>query len=181
MSRSVHRNFAARLIERLSENSRLVDAASGEVVAAQELRGVVADFAAGFSSAGLQFGERVLIACNVSPLSSLAYLGAMMSGMVAVPVNESALLASAEALCAKTRARALWSERQGRYEWADRSGLVQFAGRPQTARSGRPQPAACGDDDLAALMTTSGSTGVPRLVQVSHGNMIASVLAIRLP
>ena len=39
-------------------------------------------------------------------------------------------------------------------------------------------PAACAPSDLAALMATSGSTGVPRFVMVSHGNLIANTEAI---
>ena len=39
-------------------------------------------------------------------------------------------------------------------------------------------PAAREDSDLAALMATSGSTGVPRFVMVSHGNLIANTEAI---
>ena len=40
-------------------------------------------------------------------------------------------------------------------------------------------PAACLEGpDLAALMATSGSTGVPRFVMVSHGNLIANTEAI---
>jgi acyl-coenzyme A synthetase/AMP-(fatty) acid ligase len=34
------------------------------------------------------------------------------------------------------------------------------------------------DSDLAALMATSGSTGVPRFLRVSHGNLIANTEAI---
>jgi acyl-coenzyme A synthetase/AMP-(fatty) acid ligase len=39
-------------------------------------------------------------------------------------------------------------------------------------------PAVCASSDLAALMATSGSTGVPRFVMVSHGNLIANTEAI---
>jgi len=39
-------------------------------------------------------------------------------------------------------------------------------------------PAARESSDLAALMATSGSTGVPRFVMVSHGNLIANTEAI---
>jgi long-subunit acyl-CoA synthetase (AMP-forming) len=39
-------------------------------------------------------------------------------------------------------------------------------------------PAACVASDLAVLMATSGSTGAPRFVMVSHGNLIANTEAI---
>ena len=46
---------------------------------------------------------------------------------------------------------------------------------------GKPQPmkaVARKDSDLAALMATSGSTGVPRFVMVTHGNLRANTEAI---
>ena len=94
MSRSAECNFAARLVERLSRSSELLDAQSGERFAAAELPTIIADFAAGFAAAGLQRGERVLIGCNLRPLSGLAYLGAIFGGLVAVPVNEASLAGS---------------------------------------------------------------------------------------
>jgi acyl-coenzyme A synthetase/AMP-(fatty) acid ligase len=39
-------------------------------------------------------------------------------------------------------------------------------------------PATRNDSDLAALMATSGSTGVPRFLGISHGNLIANTEAI---
>ena len=144
----------------------------------EELAGAIADFAATFAAAGLEHGDRVLIGCNLRPLSSLAYLGAMFGGLVAVPVNESTLAGSGEALARKTRARALWTERGRRSDWAAVCGLRELGGRPTAARRDAPAPAVCSEDDLAALMATSGSTGTPRLVKVSHGNLIANTEAI---
>ncbi len=176
MSRSAQGNFAARLVERLGSGSELLDAASGERVT--ELPAAIADFAASFAAHGLRPGDRVLIGCNLRPLSSLAYLGAMFGGLVAVPVNESGLADSGAALARKTAARAVWTERGARGDWALRCGLTQLEGRPPRAGSGVGRPATCSEDDLAALMGTSGSTGSPRLVRVSHGNLIANTEAI---
>ena len=39
-------------------------------------------------------------------------------------------------------------------------------------------PVARDDSDLAALMATSGSTGVPRFLRITHGNLIANTEAI---
>jgi acyl-CoA synthetase (AMP-forming)/AMP-acid ligase II len=171
-------NFAARLIERLGPGSELLDGDSGERFTAAELPTAITDFAASFTSQGLERGDRVLIGCNLRPLSSLAYLGAMFAGLIAVPVSENALAGSGEALARKTRARAVWTERPARAEWLARCGLAQLAGIPPRARSGAAAPAACSEDDLAVLMSTSGSTAAPRLVQVSHGNLLANTEAI---
>jgi len=178
MSRSAECNFAARLVARLGPRSELLDAQSGERFAAAELPAIITSFAASFTAAGLQRGDRVLIGCNLRPLSSLAYLGAMFGGLVAVPVNETALAGSGDALARKTRARALWTEQGTPADWAARCGLMQLEGRPEPGEPGAIPAASCGEDELAALMATSGSTGEPRLVQVSHGNLIANTEAI---
>jgi acyl-CoA synthetase (AMP-forming)/AMP-acid ligase II len=178
MSRSVQRNFSARLVERLGEHSRLIDAPSGQVIDRAALAGTVAGFAACFSAAGLVPGDRIVIACNLTPLSSLAYLGAIYAGLVAVPVNESSLPSTGESLSARTRARAVWIEHDSGHEWADRAGLTRLHGSCAMQSATAVPPAPCREDDLAALMATSGSTGAPRLVKVSHGNLISNTEAI---
>jgi acyl-CoA synthetase (AMP-forming)/AMP-acid ligase II len=177
MNGSAQCNFAACLVERLGSGSELLDAASGERFAAAELPTAIQDFAASFAAVGLGQGERVLIGCNLSPLSSLAYLGAMFGGLVAVPVSESALAGSGEALARKTGARAVWTERGLRGDWAAHRGLAELEGAPSRTGSGAVA-ATCGEDDLAALMATSGSTSAPRFVRVSHGNLTANTEAI---
>ena len=178
MSGSVGWNFAARLSERLGPGSELLDAVSGERFAAGELPAVIADFAARYRARGLERGDRVLVGCALRPLSSLAYLGAMFAGLVVVPVNENSLPSSGEAIARKTRARAVWTERGTPGGWASRCGLVQLEGRPARGGSGALTPVSCNEDDLAALMSTSGSSAAPRLVKVTHGNLIANTEAI---
>jgi acyl-CoA synthetase (AMP-forming)/AMP-acid ligase II len=178
MSRSPEWNFAARLVGRLSDGSDLIDAATGEVVAAADVPGRVASFAAGFASLGLKPNDRILISCDINPASTLAYLGAMYAGLTVVPINDRGLSTSGEAIFKLTGARALWSDRASQCEWAKRHGLLHIRGSfdAQVGRSVVPAPRH--DDDLAALMPTSGSTGVPRLVRVSHGNLTANTEAI---
>jgi acyl-CoA synthetase (AMP-forming)/AMP-acid ligase II len=177
MSASERVNFAARLVEQLGRDSELIDAPSGERIGAAQLASLIADFAASFAAAGLAPGERVLLGCNLRPLSSLAYLGAIFGGLVAVPVSESALAGSGEELARKTQARALWTERGMQAEWAGRSALALLEGKPPHTRPAF-LPVARGEDELAALMATSGSSGAPRFVRVTHGNLLANTEAI---
>jgi acyl-CoA synthetase (AMP-forming)/AMP-acid ligase II len=78
----------------------------------------------------------------------------------------------------KARAKAAWTGRRVYWDWARKNGfpLIEGTFEPLSVHSLRPSP--CGENDLAALMPTSGSTGVPRLVMVSHGNLIANTEAI---
>lgn len=178
MKRASDSNFAGRLVSRLGPNSCLIDAATAETVSAQDLPASIVGFAAGFLSAGLEPGDRILIGCGLSPASTLAYLGAIYAGLVAVPLEERVLSLFGEQVCATTQAKGVWTEKKGTGEWVVRLGLRHFTGvfPPCLPESLPPHPS--GQDGLAALMPTSGSTGVPRLVMVSHGNLAANTEAI---
>jgi acyl-CoA synthetase (AMP-forming)/AMP-acid ligase II len=178
VSSAANSNFAALLVRRLGPGSCLIDAAAAETVPASEVPDRVAGFAAGFLSAGLQAGDRVLLGCSLSPLSTLAYLGAMYAGLVPILLEDRALASSGAPLCAQTRARAVWVSQGPLGEWAQMPGLLRFEGNFPACPARSLAPAARTELDLAALMPTSGSTGVPRLVMVSHGNLIANTEAI---
>ena len=178
MQRSSEWNFAGRLVERLGVNSDLVDAATGQAFPAADVPRLIAGFASGFLKTGLQPGDRMLISCGVDSASTLAYLGAMYAGCVPVLVDERTLMDSGDLVFAKAQAKAAWTSKPVRWDWAKRNGFPQLEGNfdPHAVDSLRAAP--CTENDLAALMPTSGSTGEPRLVMVSHGNLIANTEAI---
>ena len=171
-------NFAGRLIRRLGTNSHLIDAAAGQTLSGKEVPGLVVGFAAGFLSAGLQVGDRVLISCGLSPASTLAYLGAMYAGLVPVLVDERALATSGESILARARAKAIWICKGVHCNWAIKNGVTRIEGIFDARPAHSLPPAPCKEEDLAVLMPTSGSTGAPRLVMVSHGNLRANTEAI---
>jgi acyl-CoA synthetase (AMP-forming)/AMP-acid ligase II len=166
------------LFSRLGDGSDLIDAATGEVIPAKDVAARIRGFAIGFTSAGLRPGDRVLISCNLNPATNLAYLGAMYAGLTVVPVNERGLSMSGEAIFRTTMARAVWTDRGSECEWATRNGFLHIKGSFDVKNASSVMPAPRHEDDLAALMPTSGSTGLPRLVKVSHGNLIANTEAI---
>jgi acyl-CoA synthetase (AMP-forming)/AMP-acid ligase II len=178
MSSSSEWNFAARLVHRLSEKSVLIEAATGQTLRATEIAELIVGAAAGFRSRGLRPGDCVLIGCSIDPSSTLAYLGAMYAGCVPVLVDERMLATSGEAIFLKANAKAAWTSARVEWDWARKNGFPQFEGHFESCSVDSLLPASCTQNDLAALMPTSGSTGVPRLVLVSHGNLIANTEAI---
>ena len=178
MTATVEWNFAGRLVKRLGPCSYLIDAAAGLTIRPEDLPRLIAAYGASLISAGLRASDRVLIGCSLSPASALVYLGAMYAGLVAVPVEDRAVTASAAMLLEATGAKAVWTE-AGQPEGRNYQGSV-LCMHGDLARESQElmPPAACAASDLAALMATSGSTGVPRFVMVSHGNLIANTEAI---
>jgi acyl-CoA synthetase (AMP-forming)/AMP-acid ligase II len=178
VSRSSECNFTGFLLRKLGPHSSLIDAATGHEFPASQVPDFIVGFAAGFLSNGMQRGDRILISCDLSAASSLAYLGAMYAGLVPVLVDERALEISGEALFNKTRAKGIWTASRVGLDWANKKGFPALHGKFDACPVHSLPPAPCAESDLAVLMPTSGSTGVPCLVMVSHGNLLANTAAI---
>jgi len=178
MQRSPEWNFAGRLVDRLGENSALIEAPSGRTFRAKEIAELIVGFAAGFLSNGLRPNDPILITCGLNPSSVLAYLGAMYAGFVPVLVDERTHAQSGDALFTKAKAKGAWTPIPVQWDWARKNGFPQMEGNFEPRPAASLKPSTCGKDDLAVLMPTSGSTGVPRFVMVSHGNLIANTEAI---
>lgn len=119
-----------------------------------------------------------MLSCGLNPASALAYLGAMFAGCVPVLLDERLLAENGPAVFTQARAKAAWTAKPGHWMWAKDHGFLQIEGifKPYLAEQLQPAPRI--ETDLAVLMPTSGSTGAPRLVMVSHGNLIANTEAI---
>ena len=178
MTKTSEENFVGRLVNRLGSSSYLIDAANGQEIYPEDLPRLIAAYGAALKSAGLQEGDRVLIACSLSLPSALVYLGAIFAGFVAVPVEDRAVKESASMLLEATGARAVWTEAGlGDAGSQDRSVIYLQGMLDKQVREIIPA-ASRRSSDLAALMATSGSTGVPRFVMVTHGNLVANTEAI---
>jgi acyl-CoA synthetase (AMP-forming)/AMP-acid ligase II len=171
-------NFVGRLIERLGPRSCFIDAVTGRTIGPDELPRLIAAYGTSIISTGLKAGDRVLIGCDLSPSSALAYLGTIYAGLVAVPVDERALINSAPMLVEATGAKAVWTNAGLGREGTHKPSVLCLEGDLAIGVAETLPPAACAASDLASLMATSGSTGVPRFVMVSHGNLIANTEAI---
>jgi acyl-CoA synthetase (AMP-forming)/AMP-acid ligase II len=164
------------MVQRLGNASCLIDAAHAEAISPRELPRRIMGFAHGFLASGLQPGDHILIACSLTPASTLAYLGAMYAGIVPVPIEERLLGASLETLTSRSQAKAVWSAKS--IACSQPKGIRGLDASVEVTTPTKLAPHACGENDLAALMPTSGSTGLPRLVMVTHGNLRSNSEAI---
>lgn len=178
MRRSNEYNFTGFLLKKLGPHSSLIDAPTGHEFPASQVPDFIVGFASGFLSTGMQRGDRILISCDLTAASSLAYLGAIYAGLVPVLVDERALEISGEAVFYKARAKGVWVANRAGLDWAKKKGIPAFQGKFEACPADSLPSASCAEEDLAALMPTSGSTGVPCLVMVSHANLLANTAAI---
>lgn len=125
-------------------------------------------------------GDRVVLMGENSFFWVASYLGILRAGLVCVPLSAGVRASELEYVIGNTEARMLFVDGHfaGR-EAIDRTAVrlvsdADISARPHSAITAP----SVNRDDLAALMFTSGSTGQPRGVMVSHANIIANTRSI---
>lgn len=142
-----------------------------------ELREHVRRIAAGLVSRGYPKGARVAIWAENGPFFVSAYLGIIRAGLVAVPLQSDLAQETFEKIVAEAGIDALFvSPRLIKRvrPWLERLQLTVFSETEAQALAGQGRvvfPEIDPRRDLAALMFTSGSTGAPKGVMVSHLNI----------
>jgi long-chain acyl-CoA synthetase len=145
--------------------------------------------AACLKSMGGRKGDRVILIADNSFFWVAAYLGTLRAGLVCVPLPTSVATSELDYVLANTEARfgfvqhgvfaRLAPSMRKVALVADRTTpgvpAISFPDIQSGVTSAIP---ATGGDDLAALMFTSGSTGTPRGVMISHRNIIANTNSI---
>lgn len=155
-----------------------------ESVTYGELTALAGQVAAALGEAGAGKGSRVGILAENSPYWVACYLAILKMGAVAVPFPARLTGEKVRALAELTSCRVLCCDApRARVAAANvPEGCAVLtpdlvAAAPVT---GEPAPSSDVDErrDLAALMFTSGSTGEPNAVRVSHRNIMANTAAI---
>ena len=146
-------------------------------------------------SCGAKKGDRVLLIADNSPFWVACYLGAIQAGLVIVPiaantpVKDLAYLldiTDAKIVCAQSSVvRTNPSIFDGKHLITDNPSspaeeILSQQNFPAICTGGLPHQrySPVEPTDLAALVFTSGSTGQPRGVMISHHNIIANTESI---
>jgi long-chain acyl-CoA synthetase len=143
-----------------------------------EFDATVDRLAAGLMRRGLDVGDRVGILLPNSVEFAVTYFAALRAGLVSMPVNSSYVSAEIDFQLESSGARLVVTDTDladrveaapdvvvtGSQEWNELSGGESFAG---DARGG--------DEDVAVLLYTSGTTGQPRGAMLSHRALLANL------
>ncbi len=125
---------------------------------------------------GIACGERVLLQGPNSPQLVAAYFGCMLAGIVLVPLDPFSSEAFIASVARRTQARAFLSG-NATESLAPGCRVIPLASLPYdgpaVSLGDRPVPG-----DLAEIVFTSGTTGNPKGVMLTHANIAANVASL---
>ncbi|HEY6531004.1 MAG TPA: AMP-binding protein [Acidimicrobiales bacterium] len=132
--------------------------------------------------AGLRPGDRVLLTGFPSARFVVAYAAALRAGFVVVPLNPSYSRREVEALLVAARPKAAVVASDEVAGWLAQADPELVVTGPTVELLDGPAPKLdrSGVDDPALLPFTSGTTGVPKGVVLSHGNLLAAAETLLL-
>ena len=156
------------------DDAVLVDAATGTTLTGSMLEAATRAAAARLAAAGVTAGDRVLLSCPPSVATVLAYVAILRLGAVVVPANTAYTSAELDHIVGDVRPTLGVVDDPARVPGL-RATTVDLAALPEGADVVLD---ASGDDDLAMVGYTSGTTGRPKGAMLSHGNLLAGARAL---
>jgi long-chain acyl-CoA synthetase len=131
---------------------------------------------------GVEEGARVGILADNSAFWVASYLAILKLGAVAAPFPSRLTLEQYQTLLEMVQCEALCIDQSRLVKCAAalpiQSKIITPAQLPPDSNGNSPTTAPVNPDSLAALMFTSGSTGQPNAVKISHQNIIANTESI---
>jgi len=142
----------------------------------RELRQRVARLAGALLARGHRKGDRIGLCSENSPFFVVAYLATIRAGLVTVPFQTDLSRDAFEKIVSDAGIKEMFVSKRFDSQlrpWVENAGVTLLAEslEPLPDSGALPMPEINPAQDLAALMFTSGSTGAPKGVMVSHRNI----------
>jgi malonyl-CoA/methylmalonyl-CoA synthetase len=165
-----------------SDGSRRVVCDGGAWITASELEARSRIVAGRFARAGLVRGDRVLMSTATCVELVIAHVAALRLGLVVVPMNGAYREREVSYIVGDSRPAAAVVDDRDRARWVSAAAPAALVVGPDVALpdGDAPDLDVSGPGDLALLGYTSGTTGAPKGAMLTHGNLLASVEALRL-
>lgn len=167
-------DLAAEAARTRPDKLALIDTATGATVTWHEVELAVRATARRLREAGVRPGDRVGIRLPTSAAFAVAFFAVLRADGVAVPLNPQEPVTVSSALLQDCGAEVVLTDEPLPSTTAVEP--IVAATSDDAADEGEP---ARGGEDLAALLYTSGTTGSPRGVMLSHRALLAGVEQVR--
>ncbi len=172
--------FAAHVLrhaERLADRPALVDAADGRTIRYGELASAARRTAAGLTARGFGRGDVLAVYSPNLPEFVVAVLGAAMTGGATTTANPLYTAAELATQLRDSGARIVvtippFADRAAE---AARAAGVEVLGFGDLAAGGEPPAVDVAPDDVVLLPYSSGTTGLPKGVEITHRAAVAQL------
>ena len=144
----------------------------GRTITYAELEALAAATAGSLAHLGVAPGDRVAIASGNDLAFVTTYLGALWAGAVAVPLNPQVPSSVIADEVAGVGARVLVCGPAGAAHLGVPGAVAHDALPPAEAM---PLEVERDDDEVAVLLHTSGTAGMPKAAMLTHGNLAANI------
>jgi len=170
---------------RRGDKPAMIDALSGRRFSYRALAAAVREAASMLLASGIARGDVLALCCPNSPEFAVVYYGALAAGAVVSMMSPEA--SEAEAAAQLEDCDAGWVATT-----PELAGMLARAAAPGPAElllvgecfaggcSPRPAPEIA-PRELAVLLRSSGTTGLPKSVMLTHRNLVAGLLSLQAP
>ncbi|MDR2536068.1 MAG: AMP-binding protein [Treponema sp.] len=150
-------------------------------LAYQEALGYIEAVARWLHSIGIRKGDTVAVTGKNSPEWAVAYLGILFAGAVVVPIDYQLKNEEVDLLLQKSKAQILFVDEEKYKHYAEKRGNLKYVRSLKKSigvyiydlNGPEAQIEEAQETDLAAILFTSGTTGNPKGVMLTHQNLVS--------